>query len=95
MVKIPNILFCEIARNFIGFHMLAKSLEPKHTIKLIHEPGAEIDEVENKIKSIMYEINSPICKKVVPNICIITFVMPPSMPAIGIPHSVHISLKNG
>ena len=40
--------------------MPAKSLELKHTIKLIRELDAEIKEIENEIKSIMDEINSPI-----------------------------------
>ena len=31
-----------------------------HTIKLIRELDAEIDEIENEIKSIMDKINSPI-----------------------------------
>ena len=48
------------ARGSIGSHMPAKSLELKHTIKLIQELDAEIDEIENEIKSIMDEINSPI-----------------------------------
>ena len=40
--------------------MPAKSLELKHTIKLIQELSSEIDEIENEIKLIMDEINSPI-----------------------------------
>ena len=32
----------------------------EHTIKLIHELDAEIEEIENEIKSIMDEIHSPI-----------------------------------
>ena len=40
--------------------MPAKSLELKHTIKLISELDTEIREVEEAIKSIMDEINSPI-----------------------------------
>lgn len=50
----------EVARSSIGSHMPAKSLELKHTIKLIHELDNEIDEVEAEIKTIMDEINSPI-----------------------------------
>ena len=53
-------LFREAARNSIGSHMPAKSLELKHTIKLIRELDSEIDEIEAEIKSIMDEINSPI-----------------------------------
>ena len=53
-------LFREAARNSIGSHMPAKSLELKHTIKLIQELDAEIEEIESEIKSIMDEINSPI-----------------------------------
>lgn len=40
--------------------MPAKSLELKHTIKLIQELTSEIDEIENSIKSIMDDIHSPI-----------------------------------
>ena len=58
--KDTAILFREAARNSIGSNMPAKSLELKHTIKLIRELNAEIDEIENKIKTIMDEINSPI-----------------------------------
>ena len=53
-------LFREAARSSVGSHMPAKSLEPKHTIKLIQELDAEIKEIENEIKSIMDEIHSPI-----------------------------------
>lgn len=53
-------MFREAARTSIGSHMPAKSLELKHTIKLILELDAEIEEIENEIKSIMDEINSPI-----------------------------------
>ncbi len=53
-------IFREAARRSIGSRMPAKSLELKHTIKLIQELDAEIDEIENEIKSIMDEINSPI-----------------------------------
>jgi len=42
------------------FNMPAKSLELKHTIKLIQELDSEIDEIENEIKIIMDEINSSI-----------------------------------
>ncbi len=54
------ILFRDAARTSIGSHMPAKSLELKHTIKLIHELSTEIDEIESEIKAIMNEINSPI-----------------------------------
>lgn len=40
--------------------MPAKSLELKHTIKLIRELDTEIEEIEKEIKSIMDKINSPI-----------------------------------
>ncbi len=50
----------EAARSSIGSHMPAKSLELKHTIKLIHELDTEIDEIEAEIKIIMNDINSPI-----------------------------------
>ena len=50
----------EAARNSIGTYMPAKALELKHTIKLIKEFDAEIDEIEHEIKVIMDKINSPI-----------------------------------
>lgn len=53
-------IFREAARSSIGSHIPAKSLELKHTIKLIRELDAEIAEIENEIKSIMDKINSPI-----------------------------------
>jgi transposase len=40
--------------------MPAKSLELKHTIRLIRELDAEIEEIEKGINSIMDEIHSPI-----------------------------------
>ena len=58
--KDTAVMFREAARSSIGSHMPAKSLELKHTIKLIHELDAEIEEIENEIKSIMDEIHSPI-----------------------------------
>ena len=54
------IRFREAARNSIGSVMPAKSLELKHTIKLISELDTEIKEIEMAINSIMDEINSPI-----------------------------------
>ena len=50
----------DAARNSIGARMPAKSLELKHTIQLIRELDAEIEEIENEITSIMDEIHSPI-----------------------------------
>ena len=58
--KDTAILFREAARTSIGSHMPAKSLELKHTIKLIQELTVEIDEIEAEIKSIMDQISSPI-----------------------------------
>ena len=58
--KDTAIVFREAARTSIGTNMPAKSLELKHTIKLIRELDAEIEEIENEIKIIMDEINSPI-----------------------------------
>ena len=40
--------------------MPAKSLELKHTIKLIKELTSEIDEIEDSIQQIMNELNLPI-----------------------------------
>ena len=48
------------ARLSIGSNMSAKSMELKHTIKLIRELDAEIEEIEFHIENIMNEINSPI-----------------------------------
>ena len=58
--KETAIAFRNAARTSIGSNMSAKSLELKHTIRLIQELSSEIDEIENEIKSIMDEINSPI-----------------------------------
>lgn len=58
--KDTAVMFREAARSSIGSNMPAKSLELKHTIKLIHELNTEIDEIENQIKIIMDKINSPI-----------------------------------
>ena len=54
--KDTAITFRKAARASIGSNMPAKSLELKHTIKLIQELDSEI----NEIKIIMDEINSPI-----------------------------------
>ncbi len=59
--KDTAVMFREAARSSIGSHMPAKSLELKHTIKLIQELTFEIDEIEAVIKRIMdEEIHSPI-----------------------------------
>ena len=59
--KDTAILFRETAKTSIGTLMPAKSLELKHTIKLIQELTSEIDEIESAIKQIMVEeIQSPI-----------------------------------
>ena len=50
----------DAARNSIGSDMPAKSLELKHTIRLVGELDAEIDEIEKEINFIMDEIHSPI-----------------------------------
>ena len=50
----------EAARNSIGTRMPAKSLELTHTIRLIRELDAEIEEIEKEINFIMDEIQSPI-----------------------------------
>ena len=50
----------DTARNSIGSVMPAKSLELKHTIKLIRELTLEIAEIDSEIKKIMDEIASPI-----------------------------------
>ncbi len=58
--KETAITFRDAARVSIGSNMPVKSLELKHTIKLIQELDSEIDEIENEIKILMDEINSPI-----------------------------------
>ena len=50
----------DAARNSIGSRMPAKSLELQHTIRLIRELDAEIEEIEVEIQSIMDEVHSPI-----------------------------------
>ena len=50
----------ETARQSIGSYLPAKSLELKHTIKLIHELDDEIAEIEAEIQKIMDAIDSPI-----------------------------------
>ena len=50
----------DAARNSIGSRMPAKSLELQHTIRLIRELDAEIEEIEEQIQSIMAELYSPI-----------------------------------
>ena len=53
--KDTAVLFRETARSSIGSVMPAKSLELKHTIKLIQELTSEIDEIETAIKQVMDE----------------------------------------
>ena len=50
----------EAARVSIGSNMPAKSLELRHTLRLISELDSEISEIESEIKRIMDEIHSPI-----------------------------------
>jgi len=50
----------EAARRSISTYLPAKSLELRHTIKLIRELTSEIDEIESEIKKIMDAIDSPI-----------------------------------
>lgn len=58
--KEDAIRFRDAARCSIGSAMPAKSLELKHTIKLIQELSNEISEIETQIELIMNELNSPI-----------------------------------
>ena len=58
--KETAVAFRNAARISIGSRISAKSLELKHTIQLIQELDAEIEEIENEIKIIMDKINSPI-----------------------------------
>ena len=50
----------DTARNSVGSVMPAKSLELQHTIRLIRELDAEIDDIEAAIQDMMDEIQSPI-----------------------------------
>ena len=50
----------DAARTSIGSNMPAKSLELKHTLRLIGELDSEISEIEAEIKQIMDRISSPI-----------------------------------
>lgn len=58
--KETAILIRDTARHSVGSNMPAKSLELKHTIRLINELSSEINEIETAIKNIMNKINSPI-----------------------------------
>ena len=50
----------EAARVSIGSNMPAKSLELRHTLRLIGELDSEITEIESEIKRIMDQLSSPI-----------------------------------
>ena len=50
----------EAAKVSIGAVMPAKSLELKHTIKLIQKHTSEIDEIEDSIQEIIDELNPPL-----------------------------------
>ena len=50
----------EVARASIGSVMPAKSLELRHTIRLIRELDTEIADIEASIQSIMEQLQSPI-----------------------------------
>lgn len=50
----------QAARQSIGFSMTAKSLKLRHTIRLIRELDAEIEEIEAALQHIMDELHSPI-----------------------------------
>ena len=50
----------DTARCSVGSIMPAKSLELRHTIRLIRELDAEIEDIEAAIQSMMDEIQSPI-----------------------------------
>ena len=50
----------EAARRSVSAYLPAKSLELRHTIKLIREMNDEITEIETEIKKIMDSIDSPI-----------------------------------
>ena len=50
----------ESAKTSIGSVMPEKSLELRHTIRLIREPDEDIDEIEAEIQQIMDELHSSI-----------------------------------
>ena len=50
----------DVARLSIGSVMPAKSLELRHTITLIRELDAEIEEIETEIQALMESVHSPI-----------------------------------
>ena len=50
----------DAAKRSIGSSMPAKSLELRHTIRLIRELDTEIDKIETEIQRIMNELRSPI-----------------------------------
>lgn len=50
----------DAARHSVGSVMPAKSLELQHTIRLIRELDAEINDIEDAIQAIMEEMQSPI-----------------------------------
>lgn len=50
----------DAARTSVGSVMPAKSLELRHTIRIIRELDAEIADIETAIQSIMEELRSPI-----------------------------------
>ena len=52
--------FRDAARHSVGSVMPAKSLELRHTIRLIRELDAEIEDIESAIKTTMNEMQSPI-----------------------------------
>lgn len=54
------IVLRDAARDSIGSVMPAKSLELRHTIRLIRELDKEIEEVESSIQDIMERLHSPI-----------------------------------
>ena len=54
------IILRDAARDSIGSVMPAKSLELRHTIRLIRELDKEIEEVESSIQDIMERLHSPI-----------------------------------
>ena len=59
------VIIRDTAKHSIGSSMPAKSLELQHTIRLIRELDAEIEEIEAAIQSIMDELHSPDRKSVV------------------------------
>ena len=64
----------DAARCSVGSVMPAKSLELQHTIRLIRELDAEIEDIETAIQDMMQEMQSPFLLWAVPEVMILRMV---------------------